>query len=53
MEARKKEMEERIARIRERERRERLAAKKENGRVIKRRVNSVTGERVTFRKKNN
>jgi hypothetical protein len=38
MENRKKEMEERIARVRERERREKLAMKKENGRVIKRRV---------------
>jgi chromosome transmission fidelity protein 1 len=37
-EVRKKEMEERIARIRERERREKLAARKMNGKVIKRRV---------------
>ena len=42
MEASKKEMEERIARIRERERREKLAAKKENGRVIKKRVIPLT-----------
>jgi hypothetical protein len=39
-EVRKKEMEIRIARIREKERREKLAAKKQtaNGRVVKRRV---------------
>jgi hypothetical protein len=38
MEVRKREMEGRIARVRERERREKVAAKKVNGRVIKRRV---------------
>ena len=37
-ELRKKEMEERIARVREKERREKLAAKKMSGRVIKRKV---------------
>lgn len=38
-EARKREMEERIARVRERERKEKVAAKRLNGRVIKKRVN--------------
>ena len=37
-EVRKREMEERIARLREKERREKLAAKKMNGRVVKKRV---------------
>jgi hypothetical protein len=37
-EVRKKEMEERISRVRERERREKLAAKKSGGRAVKRRV---------------
>ena len=37
-EVRKREMEERIARLREKERREKLAAKKLNGRVVKKRV---------------
>lgn len=37
-ELRKREMEDRIARVREKERREKLAAKKLNGRPVKRRV---------------
>jgi hypothetical protein len=37
-ELRKREMEERIARIREKERREKLAAKKANARPVKRKV---------------
>jgi hypothetical protein len=37
-EVRKKEMEERISRVRERERKEKIAAKRGSGRAVKRRV---------------
>ena len=50
-ELRKKEMEERLARVRERERREKLAAKKMNGRVVKRRVLQPSGKFVNCRKR--
>ena len=42
-EIRKREMEEQIARVRERERREKLAAKKAGPRPVKRRVVSRSG----------
>lgn len=44
-EVRKRDMEERIARVREKERREKLAVKKSNGRTTKRRVISHSSQR--------
>jgi chromosome transmission fidelity protein 1 len=44
-EVRKRDMEERIARVREKERRDKFAAKKGNGRTTKRRVISHRSQR--------
>lgn len=50
-ELRKKEMEERIVRVREKERKEKLAAKKMNGRAVKRRVYNLV-DLANCRKRN-